>query len=41
MVSHDVQTMPTCAIARVRGGQKMPGLILVPQALTHDIQLFY
>jgi len=31
VVSHDLQTMPAFAIAGVRSGQKMPGLILVPQ----------
>ena len=31
VVSHDLQTMPAFAIARVSSGQKMPGLILVPQ----------
>jgi len=31
ILSHDVQTMPSFAIARVRSGQLMPGLILVPQ----------
>ena len=33
LVSHDLQTMPRFAITRVRGGESMPGLILVPQAL--------
>ena len=33
LVSHDLQTMPRFAIARVRGGASMPGLILVPQDL--------
>jgi hypothetical protein len=33
LVSHDLQTMPRFAIARVRGGESMPGLILVPQDL--------
>ena len=33
LVSHDLQTMPRFAIARVRGGESMPGLILVPQEL--------
>jgi len=33
LLSHDVQTMPAFAIGRVRSGQEMPGLILVPQEL--------
>jgi hypothetical protein len=33
LVSHDLQTMPRFAIARVRSGKSMPGLILVPQEL--------
>jgi hypothetical protein len=33
LVSHDLQTMPRFAIARVHGGESMPGLILVPQDL--------
>src|SRR5207244_2391669 len=33
VLSHDLQTMPGFAIARLRGGQTMPGLILVPQEL--------
>jgi predicted nuclease of predicted toxin-antitoxin system len=33
LVSHDIQTMPRFAIARVRAGESMPGLILVPQDL--------
>ena len=33
ILSHDLQTMPVYAITRVRGGQPMPGLILVPQEL--------
>ena len=32
-LSHDLQTMPGFAIARVRRGETMPGLILVPQQL--------
>jgi predicted nuclease of predicted toxin-antitoxin system len=31
VLSHDLQTMPAFAIARVRSRQSMPGLILVPQ----------
>ena len=31
VISHDLQTMPAFAIARVRSQQTMPGLILVPQ----------
>lgn len=31
LISHDLQTMPRFAIARVRGGESMAGLILVPQ----------
>ena len=31
VLSHDLQTMPAFAIARVRSRQTMPGLILVPQ----------
>jgi predicted nuclease of predicted toxin-antitoxin system len=33
LVSHDLQTMPRFAITRVRNGESMPGLILVPQDL--------
>ena len=33
LVSHDLQTMPRFAIARVRNEKLMPGLILVPQDL--------
>ena len=31
VLSHDVQTMPGFAIARVRRGDPMPGLVVVPQ----------
>ena len=33
VLSHDLETMPGFAVARLRGGQTMPGLILVPQEL--------
>lgn len=33
LLSHDLQTMPSFAISRVRDGETMPGLILVPQQL--------
>lgn len=33
VLSHDLETMPRFVIARVRGGETMPGLILVPQDL--------
>jgi predicted nuclease of predicted toxin-antitoxin system len=33
LISHDLQTMPGFAIARVRNGDAMRGLILVPQDL--------
>ncbi len=32
VVSHDVQTMSGYAIARVAAGQRMAGLLLIPQA---------
>lgn len=31
IISHDLQTMPIYASTRMRAGQAMPGLILVPQ----------
>ena len=33
VLTHDVQTMPAFAIARVRNGQAMPGLLVVPQRI--------
>jgi hypothetical protein len=33
LLTHDVRTMPTYAAERLRNGQTMPGLILVPQLL--------
>ena len=34
MLTHDVRTMPAYAAERLREGQAMPGLILVPQLLS-------
>ena len=31
VLTHDVQTMPIFAMARVRKGEAMPGLLVVPQ----------
>jgi hypothetical protein len=31
VVSHDVNTMPAFAYQRLSGGERMPGLIMVPQ----------
>jgi predicted nuclease of predicted toxin-antitoxin system len=31
LLTHDVQTMPSFAISRVRNGEPMPGLLVVPQ----------
>ena len=33
VLSHDLETMPRFVIARVRGAETMPGLILIPQDL--------
>ena len=33
LLTHDVRTMPSYAAERLRKGQAMPGLILVPQLL--------
>jgi hypothetical protein len=32
VVSHDINTMPDAAYARMRAGQKMPGLLMVKQS---------
>jgi predicted nuclease of predicted toxin-antitoxin system len=33
VLSHDLETMPSFAVVRVRNGETMPGLILIPQDL--------